>query len=45
MPRFNDLWIAAHAIEHGYSLLTLNGIDFVGLPGLRLVVLQPKHQS
>ncbi len=44
-PRYNDLWIAAQAIEHGYSLLTLNGSDFVGLPGLRLVVLQPKHQA
>lgn len=38
-PRFNDLWIAAQAIEHGYALLTLNGNDFSGLPGLRLVVL------
>ena len=38
-PRFNDLWIAAQAIEHGYGLLTLNGKDFAGLPGLRLVAL------
>ena len=38
-PRFNDLWIAAQAIEHGYALLTLNGKDFSGLPGLRLVAL------
>ena len=22
-PRYNDLWIAAQAIEHGYALLTL----------------------
>jgi predicted nucleic acid-binding protein len=38
-PRYNDLWIAAQAIEHGYSLLTLNTNDFVGLPGLRLLPL------
>jgi predicted nucleic acid-binding protein len=36
-PRYNDLWIAAQAIEHGYALLTTNGSDFAGLPGLRLV--------
>jgi predicted nucleic acid-binding protein len=38
-PRYNDLWIAAQAIEHGYRLLTLNADDFAGLPGLRLEVL------
>ncbi len=38
-PRYNDLWIAAQAIEHGYALLTLNTSDFAGLPGLRLVTL------
>ena len=38
-PRYNDMWIAAQAIEHGYTLLTLNRDDFAGLPGLRLVVL------
>lgn len=38
-PRFNDLWIAAQAIEHGYPLLTLNIKDFVGLPGLQLAQL------
>lgn len=36
-PRYNDLWIAAQAIEHGYALLTLNVNDFSGLPGLRCV--------
>ncbi len=36
-PRYNDLWIAAQAIEHGYALLTTNGDDFAGLPGLRVV--------
>ena len=38
-PRYNDLWIAAQAIEHGYALLTLNPDDFTGLPGLRLLAL------
>ena len=39
-PRYNDLWIAAQAIELGYTLLTLNRDDFAGLPGLQLVVLK-----
>lgn len=38
-PRYNDLWIAAQAIENGYALLTLNAADFAGLPGLRVVSL------
>ncbi|MBK6436281.1 MAG: PIN domain-containing protein [Rhodanobacteraceae bacterium] len=35
--RYNDLWIAAQAIEHGYALMTLNDKDFAELPGLRLL--------
>ncbi len=42
-PRYNDLWIAAQAIENGYVLLTLNTTDFEGLPGLRLAALS--HRS
>jgi predicted nucleic acid-binding protein len=38
-PRYDDLWIAAQAIEHGHSLLTVNAKDFAGLPGLRLAEL------
>lgn len=38
-PRYNDLWIAAQAIEHSYLLLTLNASDFAGLPGLRIATL------
>ncbi len=38
-PRYNDLWIAAQAIEHNYLLLTSNPADFAGLPGLRLLSL------
>ena len=44
-PRYNDLWIAAQAIEHGYALLTLNASDFAGLPGLTLATLQPLPQA
>ena len=40
-PRYNDLWLAAQAIENGYTLLTLNPGDFSGLPGLRLKALSP----
>jgi predicted nucleic acid-binding protein len=38
-PRYNDLWIAAQATERGYTLLTINAIDFAGLPGVRVVSL------
>ncbi len=38
-PRYNDLWIAAQAIEHGYALLTLNPGDFENLPGVKLLAL------
>lgn len=38
-PRYNDLWIAAQAIERSHTLLTLNANDFAGLPGLRLLIL------
>ena len=37
-PRYNDLWIAAQAIEHGYALMTLNVADFADLPGLSVIV-------
>ena len=40
-PRYNDLWIAAQAIEHGFTLLTLNANDFRNLPGVKLIVLSP----
>jgi len=35
--RYNDLWLAAQAIQYGYGLLTLNRADFSDLPGLRLL--------
>jgi len=44
-PRYNDLWIAAQAIEHGYILLTLNTGDFVDLPGLRIATPSPRSQG
>ena len=40
-PRYNDLWIAAQAVEHGYPLMTLNVADFADLPGVAL--LTPTH--
>lgn len=42
-PRYNDLWIAAQAIENGYLLLTLNLADFQGLPGLQIA--SPKQSD
>jgi predicted nucleic acid-binding protein len=35
-PRYNDLWIAAQAIEHSYTLVTINPSDFAHMPGLQL---------
>lgn len=40
-PRYNDLWIAAQAIERGFTLLTINPDDFKGLPGLQLKTITP----
>jgi predicted nucleic acid-binding protein len=37
--RIQDLWLASQAIQHGFRLLTLNGKDFVDIPGLDLNVL------
>ena len=42
-PRYNDLWIAAQAIENGYALLTLNARDFADLPGLHLITISSKE--
>jgi predicted nucleic acid-binding protein len=39
-PRYNDLWLAAQAIEHNYLLLTSNPEDFAHLPGLRLAAIR-----
>lgn len=44
-PRYNDLWIAAQAIENGYTLLTLNTSDFVDLPGLQLATISSQAQA
>ena len=38
-PRYNDLWIAAQAIENDFVLLTLNGKDFANMPGLQLKII------
>ena len=44
-PRYNDLWIAAQAIEYGHTLLTLNARDFSGLPGLLVTTLELKPRG
>ena len=36
-PRYNDLWIAAQAVEHGYALMTTNLGDFAEIPGLQVM--------
>jgi predicted nucleic acid-binding protein len=38
-PRYNDLWIAAQAIEHGFTLVTVNASDFAHRPGLQLATV------
>ena len=38
--RVNDLWLAAHAIQRDFRLLTSNAKDFADIPGLHTVVLK-----
>ena len=38
--RVNDLWLAAQAIQRGFTLLTSNPRDFRDVPGLRMVALK-----
>ena len=40
--RVNDIWLVAQAIQHGLELLTRNSNDFKDIPGLDLVVYEPK---
>jgi len=44
-PRYNDLWLAAQAIENGYTLMTSNAKDFAGLPGLRVIALDQRSEG
>ena len=37
--RVQDLWLAAQAIQRGFTILTANGKDFKDIPGLKLVVV------
>lgn len=37
-PRYNDLWIAAQAHEHGYAILTSNPEDFRSLNVVQVIV-------
>ncbi len=41
-PRYNDLWIASQAHEHGYAVLTSNPDDFQALGVIR-VITAPKN--
>lgn len=35
--RYNDMWIAAQALENDYSILTLNPGDFTGIPAIMIL--------
>jgi predicted nucleic acid-binding protein len=37
--RTQDVWIAALAVQHNLAVLTRNGKDFEGIPGLKVKVL------
>jgi len=37
--RIQDVWLAAQAIQRGFTLLTANAKDFEDIPGLKLTVL------
>ena len=38
--RVQDLWLAAQAIEHDYTLLTANSKDFKDVPGLKFITVK-----
>jgi predicted nucleic acid-binding protein len=38
-PRIQDLWLASQAVQHGFTLLTRNVIDFADIPGLIVVTV------
>ncbi len=37
--RVQDLWLAAQAVQHKFTLLTSNAKDFRDIPGLKFVIL------
>ncbi len=37
--RVQDLWLAAQAVQRGFTVLTANAKDFQDVPGLKLVVV------
>ncbi|CAG4927256.1 type II toxin-antitoxin system VapC family toxin [Paraburkholderia gardini] len=43
-PRYNDLWIASQAHEHGYAVLTSNPDDYQGLGVIRIITA-PKTKN
>jgi predicted nucleic acid-binding protein len=38
--RINDLWLAAQAVQRGFTLMTSNAKDFADIPGLKVVVVR-----
>jgi predicted nucleic acid-binding protein len=40
LHRVNDLWLAAQAIQRGFTLLTSNPRDFEDIPRLKMVALR-----
>ena len=38
--RVQDLWLAAQAVQHRFTLLTANAKDFQDIPNLKLVAVK-----
>jgi predicted nucleic acid-binding protein len=38
--RIQDVWLAAQALQRGFTVLTSNARDFQDIPGLKLQILQ-----
>lgn len=37
--RVQDLWLASQAVQHGFTLLTRNGNDFIDIPALEVAII------
>ena len=38
--RVQDIWLAAQAVQRGYTVLTANRKDFEDIPGLKILTLK-----
>jgi predicted nucleic acid-binding protein len=38
--RIQDLWLAAQALQRGFTVLTANGKDFKDVPGLKMIEIR-----